>query len=228
MTDVRRPGSFTAEAWDSISQWRAAVGAMPFVRALADGSLPADAFGFYLAQDAVYLREFSRALSAASQLAPTQPGQTFFAGSAYTALEVESTLHRDWLSQHDRTQDEPTSPVTAGYTDHLLATAVRGGYPELVAAVLPCYWLYAHIGTVVLAQAGALDRHPYGTWIATYADPGFQQTSNTACDLADAAADSVGPATRTRMLAAFVRSSIYEYLFFDQGLSQPTWPTPPT
>jgi thiaminase len=227
MTDVRPPGSFTASAWQEIAGWRDAVAGMPFIRALAEGSLPVEAFGFYLAQDAAYLTEFARALSIASQLAPTRTAQTFFAGSAHHALEVESALHRDWLGRHGAAEGVPVSPVTAAYTDHLLATAARDGYAVLVAAVLPCYWLYAHIATVLLAEAGDLHDHPYRQWISTYADPGFQQAGQEACDLADRAAQDVDPITRSRMTTAFVRSSMHEYLFFDQGLSRPAWPTPP-
>jgi Putative transcription activator len=117
--------------------------------------------------------------------------------------------------------------VTAAYTDHLLAVGSRDGYPVLVAALLPCYWLYAHIGTVVVAEAGDLDAHPYGQWIATYADAAFQEAAGTACDLADQAADGADSTTRARMLTMFARSSMHEYLFFDQGMSQPEWPTPP-
>jgi thiaminase len=226
MTDARPPGSFTAAAWQEIAGWRDAVAGMPFIRALADGSLPPEAFAFYLAQDSAYLVDFARALSAASHLAPTRAAQTFYAASAHRALEVESVLHRDWLSQH-AAPDLPVSPVTSAYTDHLLATAARDGYAVLVAAVLPCYWLYAHIGAVLLAEAGELAGHPYGQWVATYADPGFQQAGAVACDLADSAAGGADAATRERMMAAFVRSSIHEYLFFDQGLSRPSWPTPP-
>jgi thiaminase len=228
MIDARPSGSFTAAAWLEIAGWRDAVAGMPFIRALADGSLPTDAFGFYLAQDAAYLVEFARGLSVASHLAPTRAGQTFFARSARQALEVESVLHRDWLSRHGAAVAVPVSPVTTAYTDHLLAVGSRDGYPVLIAALLPCYWLYAHIGTVVLDEAGDLDSHPYGRWIATYADPEFQEAARTACDLADETADGVDAATRARMVTMFTRSAMHEYLFFDQGISQPDWPTPPT
>jgi hydroxymethylpyrimidine/phosphomethylpyrimidine kinase len=228
MIDARPDGSFTASAWQEIAGWRSALAGMPFIRGLADGSLPSEAFGFYLAQDAAYLVEFARALSVASHLAPTRAAQTFFAGSAHQALEVESVLHRDWLSRHDAAQDVPVSPVTAAYTDHLLAVGSRDGYPVLVAALLPCYWLYAHVGTMVLAEAGDLDVHPYGQWIGTYADPGFQEATAIACDLVDQAASSADATSRVQMSTMFVRSSIHEYLFFDQGMSQPRWPTPPT
>jgi thiaminase len=220
-------GPFSREAWECIAGWRDAVETMPFIRALADGSLAVEAFSFYLAQDALYLGEFARALAAASQQASSSPAQSFFAGSAHVALEVESSLHRDWLTMHPTGVPVEASPITAAYTDHLLATCVRGPYPVIAAAVLPCYWLYAHIADVIVKRAGDLTNHPYARWIATYADTGFQESARTARALVDEAAAGVVDDTRRRMLVAFERSSMHEYLFFQQALDQPTWPTPP-
>jgi hydroxymethylpyrimidine/phosphomethylpyrimidine kinase/hydroxymethylpyrimidine kinase/phosphomethylpyrimidine kinase/thiamine-phosphate diphosphorylase len=226
---------FTEEAWERVAGWREAVATMPFVRALADGSLPADAFGFYLAQDAAYLREYSRVLSRVAQLAPHAGAQGFFARSAVESLVVETALHRDWLGAHaglgaaDVAAVEP-SPVTAAYTGHLHAAA-SGSYAVAVAAVLPCYWLYAHVGTVlgdlVRRRPGGLAGHPYGAWLATYGAEGFQETTRVACRLADEAARGVVPAERERMLRAFEVSAMHEYLFFEQGLGRPAWPVPP-
>lgn len=219
---------FTREAWEHIAGWRDAVETMPFIRALAEGSLAPKAFSFYLAQDALYLVEFARALAVASHQATSASAQAFFAWSAHFALEVESSLHRDWLTAHPTGAAVEASPVTTAYTDHLLASCVRGPYPVIAAAVLPCYWLYAHIADVIVRRAGDLTRHPYARWIATYADTAFQESAHTACGLVDDAASGVDTDTRRRMLTAFERSSMHEYLFFQQGLDQPTWPTPST
>lgn len=226
---------FTEEAWERIAGWRDAVEHMPFVRALADGSLPAESFAFYLAQDAAYLREYSRILARAAQVAPDPAAQSFFARSSVTALEVETALHRHWLGAHaglaagEVAAIEP-SPVTAAYTGHLHAAA-SGSYAETVAALLPCYWLYAHVGSVLVdltgRRPGGLEGHPYGAWIGTYGDEAFQESTRQARRLADDAACWVSPDERARMLRVFEISSVHEYLFFEQGLTAPTWPTPP-
>ncbi|WP_198012549.1 TenA family protein [Promicromonospora sukumoe] len=226
---------FTEEAWDRIAGWRDAVDHMPFIAALADGSLPAEAFAFYLAQDAAYLREYSRVLARAAQSAPDPAAQGFLVRSSVSALEVETALHRDWLGAHtglaagDVAAVE-ASPVTAAYTGHLHAAA-SGSYAETIAALLPCYWLYAHVGGVLVDLArrrpGGLAGHPYATWIGTYGDEGFQVATRQACALADDAARWVSPDQRERMLRAFEISSVHEYLFFEQGLTHPAWPTPP-
>ena len=112
---------------------------------LADGTLPEHEFAYYLAQDAIYLNGYSRVLARAAALAPTEAEQLFWARSAQTCLEVESELHRSWLST--RPAATALGPVTKSYVDHLLAASVSGSYAVLVAAVLPCFWLYAEVGS---------------------------------------------------------------------------------
>ena len=71
---------------------------LDFIRGLADGSLAERQFAYYLAQDAIYLNGYSRVLSRAAAIAPTEAEQLFWARSAQQCLEVESELHRTWLS----------------------------------------------------------------------------------------------------------------------------------
>ena len=213
---------FSAAAWAQVTDLRAACDDLPFVRGLADGTLPVEEFEQYLYQDALYLAQYSRVLARASQLAPDAAAQVFFAQGAARCLDVESRLHDERLSRAGTRWSGPASAATTAYVDHLLAVAAAGSYAEVVAAVLPCYWLYADIGARVLARAGDLAAHPYGDWVGTYGDPGFAAAAARACDLADAAAREVGAATRARMLAAFVASCAHEVAFFDQvRIAQP-------
>ncbi|ROS77252.1 hydroxymethylpyrimidine/phosphomethylpyrimidine kinase [Cellulomonas sp. PhB143] len=213
---------FSEEAWERVAPWRSAIEENAFVRALGDGSLAPAAFASYLAQDAAYLEQYSRVLSRASAAAPDPGARAFFARSALGAVDAEQDLHVRWLAEHagmdadDVARVEP-SGVTAAYTGHLHAAAA-GSYAETVAALLPCFWLYAHVGESLAARAGDLAAHPYGAWIAQYADPAFAEATRRACGLADAAARAAGPAERRRMLRAFELSAMHEQLFFDQGL----------
>src|SRR5699024_7813007 len=104
---------------------------------------PAPAFEFYLAQDALYLGRYSRALAALAARSHEAEAQVFWSGAATDCLTVEAALHRSWLGGGE----EPSpSPVTSAYTDFLLATALGEDRAVGVAAVLPCFWLYAHVG----------------------------------------------------------------------------------
>jgi len=62
--------TFTKELWAAMEPIYGAILAHPFVRGLTDGSLSHESFRFYVVQDALYLREFARALSVAAARAP--------------------------------------------------------------------------------------------------------------------------------------------------------------
>jgi hydroxymethylpyrimidine/phosphomethylpyrimidine kinase len=193
-----------------------AIYGLGFIRGLAGGTLPEKEFAYYLAQDAIYLNGYSRVLARASALAPTEAEQLFWARSSQQCLEVESELHRNWLST--RTVQTELGPVTKSYVDHLLASSAGGSYAVLVAAVLPCFWLYAEVGETLHAEylaAGADAGHPYAEWLRTYADEDFAAATLRAIEIADDAGRAASAGEREAMVTAFRHSCRYEVEFFD-------------
>ncbi|MCU1581886.1 MAG: thiD [Microbacteriaceae bacterium] len=206
---------FSASLWRDIEPIRAAIFDLPFITALGDGTLAEEHFSYYLAQDALYLGTYSRVLASASSLAPTEAARAFWANSARVCLQVEAELHRRWLGGQVA---EAPGPVTTAYLDHLLAVCAQDNYAVLVAAVLPCYWLYAEVGERLHAQfLSQADRgaHPYADWLTTYADEGFAATTRQAIVYTDAAARDASIGERTAMRRAFSQSSQFEVDFFD-------------
>lgn len=208
--------------WDETAAIRRDIDALPFVRALADGTLDRDAFVFYLAQDALYLREYARVLAEASRLAPTPDEQAFWAEAAHGAIRGELELHASWLTPETGVSGatfatEP-APATIAYLDHLRSVAFGGDYAALIAAVLPCFWLYTDLGERLHAGAfGAAPReprHPYASWLATYADPAFAEGTRQAVAHVAAAAARTDDIGRERMRRAFLTSSAHERAFF--------------
>jgi hydroxymethylpyrimidine/phosphomethylpyrimidine kinase len=215
----RRP--FTDLAWRDTEDLRHEILELPFVTGLTDGSLPAADFVSYLREDALYLGEYAGVLARTASLAPTEDEQLFWLRCATSCLETEAELHRSWLGARPgpRGTGEP-GPVTRAYCDHLVATTARGSYAELVAAVLPCFWLYAvvgdHVRDQVRQQGGAaVEAHAYAAWIATYADPVFAAATAQAKLIADRAHRNASPAERDAMLRAFRCSAVHERDFFD-------------
>ena len=217
------PEQIREQWWASIAGIRGDIDELPFIRALADGSLDRERFLTYLAQDALYLREYARVLAEAARLAPTPGEQEFWAASSQGCIAGELELHASWLTPETgvtaETFDTEPSAVTSAYLDHLRATAFSGDYPTLIAAVLPCFWLYADLGARLHAgQFGAqvLDPgHPYASWLATYADPAFAEANERAIDLVTAVAAVADDRLRDRMHRAFVIASEHERAFFD-------------
>lgn len=197
--------------WEDIAGIRAEIDDLPFVCGLGDGTLGREAFLGYLAQDALYLRDYARVLADAARLAPGSAERAFWAGSAQNAIVGELQLHEHWLTD-DAGSIAPPDEVTTAYVDHLLAMSARGDYRVLIAALLPCYWIYQDVGERLHALSH--ERHPYRSWLDTYADPDFAQSTRRAIDIVARAAATADAATRAAMHDAFVVSSRHERAFF--------------
>lgn len=214
------PAELETEWWAGIAELRRAIDELPFIRRLADGSLPRAAFDEYLAQDAHYLREYARALAEAARLAPDASDQAFWAAGSRECLTGELARHERDLAGGAGAAPTPVEPnaVNLGYLDHLLASGARGGYPELVAAVLPCYWIYDDLGRRLLAGAFGPEpgspEHPYADWLAMYAEPSFAVSTRRAIELVTGVAAAATPEVRERMRRAFRRSAEFELAFF--------------
>ena len=93
----------------------------------------------------------------------------------------------------------------------------------LVAALLPCFRTYWDVGCKIAAYAAP--ENPYRVWIETYAAPAFGESVARTMATVDAAAEAATPATCDRMMAAYIRCSQYEWLFWDGAYWQRGWPT---
>ncbi len=238
MTTPTDAGSFSATLWAETAGIRAAIDELPFVRELVDGTLDRATFDYYMVQDALYLRDYSRSLAALSSLAPTSEAQVFWATAAAEAIEVEMALHTSRVgaegeSTGDATDSNDTSwepsPTCVMYTGFLISEATRGDYASLAAAVLPCFAVYHDVGTrlaarVRAASGGELEGHNYADWIATYEDPGFEASTLRAAALVDEVAAQANPETIARMRRAYITATRSEWMFWDAAHRQETWP----
>ena len=217
---------FSDAAWQRIGQLRAAIHALPFNAELSAGTLDAERFRFYIVQDAIYLGQYARVLAIAGARGPDPTTLHAFASSALEAVAVEQALHEQYLTQFGvdptRVADAEPSPDCLGYTSFLLAAAYHEPWEVLVAALLPCFWLYWDVGSAIARRAEAAN--PYRAWIDTYADEAFGTAVRTVIGITDRAAAATTEAIRARMMSAFVRSSQFEWLFWDGAYRQRTWP----
>jgi len=213
--------TFTDEAWERAAAIRAAVDELPFLRELEAGTLPREVFTGYLAQDALYLAEYGRSLAACAVQAPRSDHLLFWSTSAARTVEVERVLHGAHVA--DLTAAEP-SPTTTAYTSYVLALASSGSYPVLVAAVLPCFWIYDDVGTRLKERIGDLSAHPYADWIGTYGDPDFAASTAQARAIVDEVAAQSDPGTVARMHESFRRGVQFEWMFWDAAYRREAWP----
>jgi len=223
---VAPQSSFTDELWASIAPIYAAILRHPFITGLTDGSLPRERFEFYAVQDALYLREFARALALAGARAPKDDWIVMLTEHAAGAIRVERTLHEGFFREFDLTAEDvastPLAPTTQAYTDYLLAVAYGAPFHEALAALLPCYWIYWEVGKD-LARADSPDPL-YARWIATYGSPEFGAVVGAVLDATNEVAVEVGGIERAAMRRHFRTTSRYEWMFWDMGHRCEPWP----
>ena len=224
----------------------------PFLRGLTDGTLPRGAFRHFVVQDSYYLRDYARALAVCAAKAPTEDDVRAFASDAVGALAAEQEMHAEFMAalgdavesgesgsgvsaSGESGSGEPGEgagggsklvdgvlPTTRAYTSYLLATVYSGSFAEGLAAVLPCYWIYARVGEELLAKSSPDPL--YARWIASYGDEAFQSVVRRVLALADRLGQELSVAERQRSASHFAVTARYEWMFWDAAWRGETWP----
>ncbi|CEP11989.1 hypothetical protein [Parasitella parasitica] len=136
----------------------------PFVRGIADGTLPLESFTYYLKQDYLYLQHYARAASLAAYKSGTM--EDIGANAAIVVhIAKESQLHLDYCNRWGITKDDvlnsPESVFNSAYTRFVLDKGTSGDMLDLKAAMAPCLIGY--------------EGNPYWDWICQYAADDYQQ-----------------------------------------------------
>lgn len=214
------------ELWSVMEPTYKQILSHPFVTGLTDGSLPTASFAYYVGQDARYLVDYARALATVAAKAPDAATVAMFAADARVAIDVESQLHggltAELAEQHSDELVAPVSPTTLAYTSYLLRVCSQGDFAEGLAAVLPCYWIYAEVGRALLARSSP---NPlYARWIETYGGDEFAAATAAVLDAVDAVGDRAGAGQRAAMRDHVGTTARYEWMFWDAGWRRETWP----
>jgi len=147
------------------------------------------------------LREYARALSLAGVRSSDESALVMFNEHSAGAITVERSLHEGFLQDLGITQEEAQatekSPTTLAYTSFLLKTATLGDYPEVLGAVLPCYWIYWEVGKALLERGSP--NPMYQKWIDTYGGEEFGALVETVLELTDEICEDLNPAQKARV-----------------------------
>lgn len=194
----------------------------PFNLELAKGTLPQATFVFYLIQDALYLAEFSRALSLTAARLPSNSHSQQFSRFALDAIQAERQLHSEYLHKYQENEVESEqSPACFMYVNYLLRTANLASVEEAAASLLPCFLIYNEVGKKMLSHNHSA--HPYHDWIALYAGAEFEASVNAAIDIVNDLGQQASTGTAEKMVKAFVRASELEWAFWESAYNKTDW-----
>lgn len=217
---------FTDDAWQRNLPLFNATLALPFNQELAAGTLSQAAFRHYMIQDAHYLVAFGRALAAAAAKAHDAQGVVQFANCAHEAVVVERQLHDGFMREYAISAEEfastPLSPVCHHYCHFLQSVAWSQPYPVALAALLPCFWIYAEVGRAIVTQTAP--HNPYQSWIDTYAGEDFHTLVREVRATIDAVAQEADARTLVAMHQAYTDAARLEWMFWDSAYRLGAWP----
>ncbi len=197
----------------------------PFVRGIAEGDLPLETFKNYIMQDIYYLKHYGKVHAFAAAHADDFSVSASLAEKAKNTAEAELTVHKEHAEILNITDEDienfKPAPTAYAYTSHLYRASLSGSLAQIIAAILPCYWLYADIG--MKYKDADPDEEIYRNWIGMYASDWFQESTQEMIDLMDDLADKAGEDEKNRITEQFVIAKDYELAFWEMSYTFEKW-----
>jgi thiaminase/transcriptional activator TenA len=201
--------------------WGRAVGHR-FTRELAADTLPDGVYARYLVQDYVFIDTLARLLGHAVARAPEMAAMSRLAGflAGLTSEENDYFLRSfEALGVAEATWSaaEP-DPVIARFGEVMLGAAPSyakpgGGYPEILAVLLPAEWIY--LSWAMAHKDAAPERFYLAEWIALHTLPEFEAFVNWLRDETDRHGPKLAPERQERLAVLFNEIAELEVAFFD-------------
>ena len=183
-------------------------------------------FTYFIFQDYLYLLDFAQVLCHGGAKSPNLKTLEVFARHALIAIgmtPIEEVQGGKTIGFSAKQLDRlPKGPITEAYTRHLQAVAGGGSLGEIVAAILPCYWIYGEVGRKLYKGRPGKPKI-YREWIETYASEEYWKPLREQIRLMDALGGSARQSAKKLMTSHFLLSSRYEYLFWDQAYNLEKW-----
>lgn len=220
--------------WKSATDIIKATEKHEFLTKMVNGSLPIENFKYYIIQDSLYLADFADGLYRLART-PDIPKEdkNRLEKFAVDAREAEMSLHNGFFKKWNvDAKDAKAMPNTVLYCSNMLRVVSTRCYAEGLAALLPCFWIYMHMGKVMLKHRDELGDsvqrcEQYNEWIDMYASDQFESDVNDYINMVNAAAANASQITILQMEEHFIMSCKLEYMFWDQGLQLMEWPSFP-
>ena len=196
----------------------------PFVRQLADGSLPEACFRHYLKQDYLFLIQFARAYALAAYKSETLFDIRQAAAGLSAIVDMEMQLHIDycgrWGIAAADLADEPEATETMAYTRYVLEKGLSGDLLDLHVALAPCIIGYAEIAAAIVSSpATQRDANPYRKWIDMYAGEDYRDAADAERQQLNRLMTARGGEGRFQSLArTFGQAAQLETDFWQMGL----------
>lgn len=194
----------------------------PFNQQLFEGTLKADAFGYFLHDDYIYLHHYALILKNISKrsakINPKLSQQLDYLHS--DIISGEQSMQERYKKYFTHTELSQPGLAILSYVEYLQEKSQdTEELPISLCSIFPCFWIYHQLGTKKLTPR-QLIANPYKDWIKTYSSTTFVEATRTLADTIDTLALESTPNTQIKMKAAFAQSVEYELQFFNESHEQ--------
>jgi len=175
-------------------------------------------------QDYRYLLDYARTFALAATKARDEATMTHLMEVAYTILDYEMDLHREFAADYGLTPADLESvrkaPTCVAYTNYLVRTAHEGSIAEISAAIFPCGQGYLDIADHMADLAA--DDHRYTPFIEKYTGEEFREAVGWMREFVDRCGEEY-PGERDAMREAFLTTARLEHTFWEMAYTREDW-----
>lgn len=201
------------QLWGDSEERFLAIKEHPFTLQLKTGELPREHFDRFITQDMLYLKYDAEAFGITADRAENINEKEFFTMISTEGIAFEQIMQKELSDEFNVMPATELNGAFKKYCTYLMDTAKFGEYHESVAALLPCFWYYAEIGTQITEEHKHNNR--YSKWLATYSDPFFQSRVRQYVDIVDKIGEAASEKQRQHMFDGFRKSAQFELEVFD-------------
>jgi len=212
---------WSEKAWEAITPVFSKILSLPFIQELMDGTLDREKFAFYIQQDTLYITDFGKILTAIVTKLTKADHVEAFIGFAGESIAAEKAMHQLFCAELGLSEALRPSPSCLLYTSFLYRQLIAP-VEVMVAAVLPCFWIYKEVGDYIPVNSAKIN-NPYQHWIDMYGGEEFALSVAKAIRICDELAEKCTEEQRQAMLDVFVTCSKLEWLFWESAYRLEQW-----
>lgn len=221
IVDANSKKTWSSEVWKKSLSIYNDILELDFLKELADGTLSDEAFGRYIAQDEIYLKNYYHQMQMLADLMEDEQDKELFLAFAQSGMEGEKAMHDMLIEKYGIETEVLPSKVTTDYNTHICEGISTGNPCIALAAVLPCMWIYNRVGLHILEHS-KLEGNPYKEWILEYGNEEFTIGVNQVLEMVDNWASRADEQTLKAMDYYYLKAALYEYAFWDYGYNADT------
>jgi len=205
-----------------------------FLHQLAQGTLPLEAFKYFLIQDYHFLTHFSRSLALGAYKSTSL--RTISAAAEMIAhIQTEAKLHRAFCSDYGISNDEldhgEEDLACVAYTRWVTDVGTSQDWYGLQMALMPCLLGYGAIGRRLFDDKETVrgdffnytatlmkDGNPYFRWIENYIADDYTEAVKASRKLLEENAVKLSPERVEEMVETFREGTKLEGCFWDMAI----------